>query len=69
LQRRTKKVKAAIGPLVGRSAVGSSFGQRQVAIQGFKISALDTRAKVSEMVAKLESEIADLKKKLQAMEQ
>src|SRR5258707_5848070 len=30
LQRRAKKVKASIGPLVGRSAVGSSFDQRQV---------------------------------------
>lgn len=36
-------------------------------IQGFKISALDTRAKVSEMVAKLDSEIMDLQKKLAAM--
>jgi hypothetical protein len=34
-----------------------------IGIQGFEFSSLDTRAKVSEMVAKLESEIADLKKK------
>jgi uncharacterized membrane protein len=37
------------------------------AIQGFKISALDTRAKVSEMIAKLDSEIVSLQKKLEAM--
>ena len=38
-----------------------------IGIQGFKISALSTRAKVTEMVEKLDSEIEDLKKKLQAM--
>jgi hypothetical protein len=36
-------------------------------IQGFKISALDTRSKVSEMIAKLDSEIGNLQKKLEAM--
>jgi hypothetical protein len=37
------------------------------AIQGFKISALDTRAKVSETIAKLDSEIESLQKKLEVM--
>jgi hypothetical protein len=38
-----------------------------VAIQGLKVSSLDTRAKVEEVISKLESETADLKTKLHAM--
>ena len=38
-----------------------------IGIQGFKIASLDTRAKVSEMVAKLDSEIETLQKKLEAI--
>jgi hypothetical protein len=38
-----------------------------VAIQGFNLSALDTKAKVSGMIAKLDSEIGELQKKLEAI--
>jgi hypothetical protein len=38
-----------------------------VAIQGVTTASLDTREKISESIAKLESEITDLKQKLQAI--
>jgi hypothetical protein len=38
-----------------------------LSIQGIKTASLDTREKVSEAIAKLESEITDLKQKLQAI--
>ena len=38
-----------------------------IGIQGFKTSSLDTPAKVTEMIIKLNSEIADLEKKLEAI--
>jgi hypothetical protein len=51
----------------GLLAVFCYFLATAIGIQGFKISSLDTREKVTEMVAKLESEIADLKNKLEAI--
>jgi len=38
-----------------------------IGVQGLTISALDTQAKVTEMLAKLDSEIANLEQKLKAM--
>jgi hypothetical protein len=38
-----------------------------LSIQGITTASLDTREKISESIAKLDSEIADLKKKLQAI--
>ncbi len=44
-------------------AVLSYFLAIVVGIQGLRISALDTREKISELLAKLQSEVEDLKKK------
>jgi len=56
-----------IPPTIGFLAFVCYTLAATVGIQALKISSLDTRAKVSEVLTKLESEIADLKKKLEAI--
>jgi hypothetical protein len=54
-------------PRVGLVGIFCYFIAFIIGAQGFTISSLDTREKVSQMITKLEAEIADLKNKLEAI--